>query len=66
MEPMTEVQNLILDHLRYSRSAIDEMCEDMREVKTRLDNLIEAGAKMGLDARSEGIECRLGVIERDC
>jgi hypothetical protein len=63
---MTEVQRLILDHLRYLRSAIDELREDIREVKMRLDNLIKAGAKMGLDARSEGIQRRLDVIERDC
>jgi hypothetical protein len=63
---MTEVQRLILDHLRYIRSAIDEVSKDIREVKMRLGNLVEAGAKMGLDVRSEGIQSRLDVIERDC
>jgi hypothetical protein len=30
---MTETQKLILEHLRYMRTAIDELSEDVREVK---------------------------------
>lgn len=56
---MTEIQSLILDHLRYIRSALDELSEDIREVNTRLDKLIEANAK-----RLEGID--RSFDERHC
>jgi hypothetical protein len=47
---MTENQKLILEHLRYMRVAMDELSEDIREVKMRFDKLIEANAR-----RLEGI-----------
>jgi len=50
---MTEFESIVLDHLVYLRGALHALCEDMREVKMRLDNLIEANAK-----RLEGIERR--------
>jgi len=66
---MTELENLILDHLRHLRGAVDALREDMREVKMRLDDLIEGFAELsncfdGLDVRLAGIERRLGIIER--
>ena len=68
---MTEVESLILDHLRHLRSALDAICEDMREVKSRLGNLVSQFANLsrgleGLDTRLERIERRLAVIERRC
>ena len=42
---MTEVQIVILEHLRYMRTAMDELSEDVREVKMRLRKLVEANAK---------------------
>jgi hypothetical protein len=68
---MTEVENLILDHLRHVRGAVDALREDMREVKTRLDDLISNFAGLanrfeGLDAWLARLERRLGVIERHC
>ena len=38
---MTEVQILILDHLRYIRSGLDELSKDIGELKMRLDDLIK-------------------------
>jgi predicted nucleic acid-binding Zn-ribbon protein len=68
--PMTEVENLILDHLRHMRSAIDGVREDMREVKTRLGILENQYASMSsrldrLDARVERIEGGLIWPTRD-
>jgi predicted nucleic acid-binding Zn-ribbon protein len=65
---MTEVENLILDHLRHMRSAIDGVREDMREVKTRLGILENQYASMSsrldrLDARVERIERRLDLAD---
>ena len=65
---MTEVENLILDHLRHMPSAIDGVREDMREVKTRLGILESQYASMSsrldrLDARVERIERRLDLAE---
>jgi predicted nucleic acid-binding Zn-ribbon protein len=65
---MTEVENLILDHLCHMRSAIDGVREDMREVKTRLGILENQYASMSsrldrLDARVERIERRLDLAE---
>jgi predicted nuclease with TOPRIM domain len=68
---MTEVENLILDHLRHMRSGIDGLREDMREVKTRLDSLISQFGDLSrrferLDVRLERVERRLELIERHC
>jgi predicted nucleic acid-binding Zn-ribbon protein len=65
---MTEVENLILDHLRHMRGAIDGVREDMREVKTRLGILENQYASMSsrldrLDARVERIERRLDLAD---
>ena len=65
---MTEVENLILDHLRHMRSGMDGLREDMREVKTRLGILENQYASMSsrldrLDARVERIERRLDLAD---
>lgn len=36
---MSDVENLILEHLRQIRAGNDALREDMREVKTRLGHL---------------------------
>jgi len=65
---MTEVENLILDHLRHLRSGLDGVREDMREVKTRLGILESQYASMSsrldrLDGRVERIERRLDLAD---
>ena len=65
---MTEVENLILDHLRHMSGGIDGLREDMREVKTRLGILENQYASMSsrldrLDARVERIERRLDLAD---
>jgi hypothetical protein len=75
---MTKTQRLILDQLDHMRRAIDDVCEDMREVKSRFGNLVSqfdnligrfGGLLQGLDVldiRLERIERRLEAIERRC
>ena len=65
---MTEVESLVLEHLRHIRGAVDGLREDMREVKNRLGILENQYASLSnrmdrLDARSERIEQRLELIE---
>jgi predicted nuclease with TOPRIM domain len=72
---MTEVENLILDHLRHLRGAVDALREDMREIKTRLGILENQYANLEsqyasvsnrldrLDARVERIERRLDLAD---
>ena len=65
---MTEVENLILDHLRHLRSGLDGVREDMREVKTRLGILENQYASMSsrldrIDGRVERIERRLDLAD---
>ena len=72
---MTEVENLILDHLRYMPSAIDTIREDLREVKMRLGILENQYAILAnqyatmsnrldrLDGRVERIERRFDLAE---
>ena len=37
--PQENVENIILEHLRYVRGKIDQTADDVREVKNRLANL---------------------------
>ena len=72
---MTEVENLILDHLRHMRSAIDAIREDQREMKMRLGNVENQCAVLTtqyatvstrldrLDSRVERIERRLDLVD---
>jgi hypothetical protein len=39
--PMTEFESLVLDHLQYIRSGLDELSKDIRELKMRLGDLIK-------------------------
>ena len=61
---MTEVQILILDHLRYIRSGLDEMSRDIRDLKMRLDNLIKKNDEViKLFQRTV---CAVGTSDRSC
>ena len=54
-----ETENIVLEHLRAIRSAVDETREDIREIKTRLGILEAQYASMS--GRMDG---RVGRIER--
>jgi predicted nuclease with TOPRIM domain len=65
---MTEAENIVLDHLRHIRGAVDGLRDDMREVKGRLGILESQYANFSnrmdrLDARIERIERRLELTE---
>jgi hypothetical protein len=66
---MTEVENIVLEHLRHIRRAVDETREDVREIKLRVGTLEREVAQvqvklaehsMRIDRlveRAERIEC---------
>jgi hypothetical protein len=68
---MVETDNVVLEHLRHIRGAVDGLRDDMREVKSRLGllespygNLSTLHARLSIcldriDARVERIERRL-------
>jgi hypothetical protein len=61
-----EADNLVLEHLRYIRGAVDGLREDMHEVKTRLGLIEETCASLSrrldrLDERVDRIERRLDL-----
>ena len=64
---MTEqTDNLVIEHLRYIRGAVDGLREDMHEVKTRLGLVEETCASLSrrldrLDERVDRIERRLDL-----
>jgi len=65
---MTEVENLVLEHLRYMRGAVDEIRLDVREVKTRVGILEQQYASVStrigrIEDRLDKIENRLGLVE---
>ena len=65
---MTETENLVLEHLRHIRGAVDSVREDMREVKGRLGILANQYANLSnrldrMDGRVERIEKRLELAE---
>jgi predicted nucleic acid-binding Zn-ribbon protein len=55
------VENLILEHLRAIRSDVTAVCEDMRELKTRLS--ISEQQYASISSRIDRIEARLERIE---
>jgi hypothetical protein len=57
-----EPQDLVLEHLRYIRGAVDGLREDMHEVKTRLGLVEETCAS--LSRRLDRLDERVGRIER--
>ena len=65
---MTETENLVLEHLRHIRGAVDGLGEDMREVKSRLGIMESQYASLSnrldrMDSRVERIEKRLELAE---
>jgi len=72
---MTETDNIVLEHLRHIRGAIDGLRDDMREVKQRLGILENQYANLEIqyasvsnrldrmDSRIERIERRLDLTD---
>ena len=65
---MAEADNVVLEHLRHIRSAVDGLRDDMREVKGRLGILESQYANLSnrldrLDGRVERIEQGLNLAE---
>ena len=65
---MTEIENIVLEHSRHIRGAVDSVREDIREIKGRLGLLESQYAHMSnridrLDARVERIEQRQELTE---
>ena len=64
---MTEVENIVVDHVRHIRGAVDGLRDDMREVKGRLGigkPICEISNRMDwLDSRIERIERRPELTE---
>jgi phage shock protein A len=60
--------NLVLEHLRDMRLALDEVRHDVREIKTRVGILEPQYANMSnridrIEHRLERIESRIGLID---
>ena len=65
---MADSDNLVLEHLRHIRGAVDGLREDMREVKGRLGILGNQYANLSnrldrMDGRVERIEQRLNLVD---
>jgi predicted nuclease with TOPRIM domain len=65
---MVENDNIVLEHLRHIRGAVDGLREDMREVKSRLGIIESQYASLSnrldrMDSRVERIEKRLELAE---
>ena len=65
---MDETDNIVLEHLRHIRSAVDGLRDDMREVKGRLGILESQYANLSnrldrVDGRIERIERRLNLAD---
>jgi predicted nuclease with TOPRIM domain len=65
---MADGDNVVLEHLRHIRSAVDGLRDDMREVKGRLGILESQYASLSnrldrLDGRGERIEQRLNLAD---
>lgn len=63
-----ETENLVLEHLRHIRGAVDALREDMREVKERLGTLEANYASVSrginrMESRVERIETRLNLAD---
>jgi len=65
---MADSDNIVLEHLRHIRAAVDNMRDDMREVKGRLGILESQYANLSnrldrVDGRIERIEKRLNLTD---
>jgi chromosome segregation ATPase len=60
--------NIVLEHLRHMRVVLDNVYQDVRELKTRVTLLEQQYASMSnridrIDIRLERIETRIGLID---
>jgi DNA-binding FrmR family transcriptional regulator len=65
---MADVDNVVLEHLRHIRGAVDGLRDDMREVKGQLGILESQYANLSnrldrMDGRVERIEQRLSLTD---
>jgi predicted nucleic acid-binding Zn-ribbon protein len=65
---MTVQDSIVLEHLRHIRGAIDDMRDDIREIKQRAGSLEHQYANMSnrldrMDVRIERIERRLDLTD---
>ena len=65
---MTEIESMVLEHLRHIRGVVDGLSDDVRDIKARLGTLETQYASLSnrmdrLDARVERIERRLSLAE---
>ena len=65
---MAETDNIVLEHLRHIRGAIDDARDDIREIKQGAGNLENQYANMSnrldrMDIRIERIERRLDLTD---
>ena len=65
---MADSDNIVLEHLRHIRGAVDGLRDDMREVKSRLGILESQYANLSnrldrVDGRIERIEQRLNLTD---
>ena len=63
---MPEIDNIVLEHLRHIRGAVDGLRDDMREVKERLSIIVSQCTSMSnrlgnINARLRRIEQRLSL-----
>lgn len=66
-----KTDNIVLEHLRYMRKGIDDIREDVRDVKLRLTHVEENLAMMNrridrVESRLERVERRLDLVEAQC
>jgi predicted nuclease with TOPRIM domain len=66
---MAETDNVVLEHLRHIRGAVDGLRDDMREVKSRLGLLESQYGNLSiqyasLSTRLDRIDARVERIER--
>ena len=62
---MTETDNIVLEHLRHIRGAVDALRDDMREVKHRVGSLEREVAHVHVKVAelSERVEKRLDLTD---
>jgi chromosome segregation ATPase len=58
---VAETDNVVLEHLRHIRGAVDSLRDDMREVKSRLGILENQYAS--LSSRLDRLDAAIGVLE---
>jgi hypothetical protein len=62
---MVEIDNIVLEHLRHIRGAIDDVRDDSREMKQRIGGLKNQYANISdrMDMRIERIERRFDLTD---